>query len=141
LSDKMTEEPQERAIVFDYEASFTDSEKKLFEKIVEFQGDNDITIQELDAQFRLIIKANEILLRYGKCTLKNITLSIIGDPDSEIDEWFFNLHFYNFILDLLHCLQRVHTWNEKDKELFLKDLENNDVKNKYFRCPRVSDES
>jgi hypothetical protein len=137
LANKMVEEPTERVIVVDYDRTFTDSEKKLFEKIWKSPpSDNNITLRELDAQIKLIVKADQILLQYALYHLRKTMLSVYGDPDSKIDEWFFNQHFFNFFKDLMDCLHRVRTWQDKDKEEFLRELEENGLQDKCYRFPR-----
>jgi hypothetical protein len=42
--------------------------------------------------------------------------------EDEIEEWYFKLHFYNFLEDLKECLANVGRWTEKDREEFLHDL-------------------
>jgi hypothetical protein len=139
LQDKMKEESHERVCVFDFEHTFTEGEKALINKtreaLCKFEANPSVELFE--ENISLILKVDEVFLNYGWCTLREILLCQFGNPHSEIDKWFFNLHFYNFVIDLIECLHRVHNWPERENEMFLEDLENG-MKNKVYRLPRGS---
>jgi hypothetical protein len=71
-------------------------------------------------------------------TLKFTMLCFMGDPENEIHKWYFNLHFYNFYIDLSECLQRVQKWPEKERAWFLNFLKEDGMKDRIFRIPRGS---
>ncbi len=138
LRNKMKEEPTERAGVFDFERTFMESEKALINKMNEFYDkfESNPSAALFEANLEVILKADEILLKYAMYTLREIMLCQFGDPESEIEKWYFDLHFYNFFLDLTECWQKVHKWPEEEKEEFLKEMHENCMKNKVYRIPR-----
>jgi hypothetical protein len=139
LQDKMKDESHERVIVFDFERTFTEGEKALINKTREVLCKFEVnpSVDLFEENISLILKVDEVFLNYAWFTLREILLCQFGNPQSEIDKWFFNLHFYNFLMDLIECLHRVHNWSEGDNEMFLKDLESG-MKNKVYRLPRDS---
>ena len=62
------------------------------------------------------------MLNYATYTLREALLSQFGNLDSEIDQWYFNQHFYNFYLDLHEALNRAHKWPREEKEALEKEL-------------------
>jgi hypothetical protein len=139
LQDKMKAESHERVIVFDFERTFTENEKALINKTREALCKFEVnpSADLFDENIKIILKVDEVYLNYAMFTLREILLCQFGNPNSEIDQWYFNLHFYNFLLDLTECLQRVRNWPKGDKEIFLKNLEDG-LKNKVYRLPRDS---
>jgi hypothetical protein len=139
LQDKMQAEAHERVIVFDFERTFTEGEKTLINRMREVLSKFEVNSSAdlFDENIKIILKVDEVFLNYAMFTLREILLCQFGNPNSEIDRWYFQLHFYNFLLDLTECLQRVHNWSEGDNEVFLKELEDG-RKNKVYRLPRDS---
>jgi hypothetical protein len=88
----------------------------------------------------LIFKASEIFFRYATDTFRFVFLSLWGNPESEIDKWYFNLHFYNFFMDIEDYLNHVHKWPQQEKEDFVKFLNETGMASKVFRFPRGSSE-
>lgn len=139
LQDKMKAECHERVVVFDFERTFTEGEKALINKtreaLCKFEANPSVDL--FDENIKIILKVDEVYLNYAMFTLREILLCQFGNPNSEIDRWYFKLHFYNFFMDLTECLQRVHNWSEGDNEIFLKNFESG-MKNKVYRLPRDS---
>ena len=136
----MKQEPHERGVVFDFERTFTEGEKALINKMREVlcKFEENPSGDLFDENIEILLKFDQVLLNYAINTLREIVLCQFGNPNNKIDKWYFNLHFYNFFMDLTECLQRVHKWPEKENELFLKDLEENGLENKAYRVPRDS---
>ncbi len=141
LSKKLIDEPTERVAKIDF-SSFTEPEKVLMEKIRDLQEEHGSKLppEVMEANKDLIFKAYDSLIKYVLDTFRYALLGMLGTYESEIDKWYFNLHFYNFFLDLQECLDRVHKWPDKEREWFLNFLKEDSVKNRVFRFPRGTDE-
>jgi hypothetical protein len=139
LSEKLTDTPEERGARIDF-SSFSEPEKALIRKIWDLQAEygENLPSEVLEANKELVFKANEIFFKYVMNTLKFTMLCFMGDPESEIHKWYFNLHFYNFFVDLNECLDHVKNWPEKEHEWFLSFLKENGMKDKVYRFPRGS---
>jgi hypothetical protein len=142
LSEKLVDEPGERVARIDI-SSFTEPEKLLVQKIWDLQEEYGVELppEVIEANKDLILKAHSILINYVLDTFRYATLSILGNYENEIDKWYFNLHFYNFFLDLKECLDRVHKWPKKECEWFLNFLKEDGMKSKVFRFPRGTKET
>jgi len=116
--------------------SFTEPEKQLFSKIWEIQQEygSSPPSDVIEANKEFIFKAGEVI-GWRVLQLFMFVMKELLDND-EIEEWYFKLHFYNFLEDLKECLQRVRKWSEKDREEFLKDMKERGMLNKVFRIPR-----
>ena len=114
--------------------------KHLLIKMMEFYAkfESNPSADLFDANLDVILKTDQVFLQYGMYTLREIMLCQFGNPDSEIDQWYFNLHFYNFFMDLIECWRNVHKWSGEDNAFFLKDLNEGGMKNKVYRIPRGS---
>jgi hypothetical protein len=140
LEEKMKEERHERVAVLDFERTFTEGEKALINNMreilekFEVTGSTDLIVENL----HVVLKFDQIMLNYAMYTLREVLLYQFGNLDSEIDQWYFNLHFYNFYLDLHDVLDRVHNWPREEKEALEKELKENDLKDRVFRIPRDS---
>jgi hypothetical protein len=116
--------------------SFTEPEKQLFRKIWEIQAKygSSPPAEVMEANREFIFKAGEVVSwRVLELFMFVMREALLGD---EIEEWYFKLHFYNFLADLSECLKRVRKWSEKDREEFLRDMKENDMMNRVFRIPR-----
>jgi hypothetical protein len=116
--------------------SFTEPEKQLFNKIWEIQQEYglDPPADVIEKNKELIFKAREIVGWRVIQLFMFVMKELLGQD--EIEEWYFKLHFYNFLEDLKECLANVRKWSEKDREEFLHDMKQNDMMNKVFRIPR-----
>jgi hypothetical protein len=115
--------------------SFTEPEKQLFNKIWEIEQEYGFSppADVIEANTELIFKAREII-GWRVIQLFIFVMKELLDND-EIEEWYFKLHFYNFLEDLKECLANVRKWSDKDREEFLCDMKQNDMMNKVFRIP------
>jgi hypothetical protein len=121
--------------------SFSEPEKQLFDKIWQIQDEYGLnpSADVVEKNRELIFKAVEVV-GWRVIQLFMFTMKQLLKQD-EIEEWYFKLHFYNFLEDLKECLAHVRKWSEKDREEFLFDMKQNDMMNKVFRIPRnLSDE-
>jgi hypothetical protein len=116
--------------------SFSEPEKQLFNKIWEIEQKYGFSppADVIEANAELVSKAREIIAWRVIELFMFVMKELLGHD--EIEEWYFKLHFYNFLEDLKNCLQNVRKWSEKDREEFLRDMKQNDMMNKVFRIPR-----
>lgn len=87
----------------------------------------------LKKNFELFAKGIQLLMRRAV----DLFVTVMSESlDDEIEAWYFKLHFYNFMEDLIDCLKNVRKWSEKDRAEFLRDMKGSDMMNKVFRLPR-----
>lgn len=134
LSEKLKDVPFE-GIRVDFD-SFPESEKQLFRRILEIQGKNGLepSAEVVEANAEFIFKAREVV-GWRVLELFMFVMRELLNED-EIEEWYFKLHFCNFLVDLNECLQRVRKWSLKDREEFLRHMKQDNMMNKYVRIPR-----
>jgi len=116
--------------------SFTEPEKQLFRKVweIEQKYGSSPPADVLEANNEFIFKAGEVISwRVLELFMFVMRQALLGD---ESEEWYFKLHFYNFLEDLKDCLANVRKWSEKDREEFLRDMKQDNMMNKVFRIPR-----
>ncbi len=125
LSEKLHDEPTERVARLDF-SSFTEPEQQLIQKIWSLQEKygSELPAEVSKANEELLWKTETILCKYVLDTFKFVMLYLLGDCESKIDKWYFNLHFYSFFQNLKECLTRVHNWSQTDREKFQALLEN-----------------
>jgi hypothetical protein len=136
LSEKLKDLSGEM-IKLDYD-SFSQAEKLLFAKVDKIEaeyrktGSSELITENAD----LIYKNIEIIQRRVTELFCYITpLALDCDGTREITKYFFDLHFYNFQVDLTECLRHIRSkWNQKDVDEFLLDLKKNG--SPLFRIPR-----
>jgi hypothetical protein len=116
--------------------SFSEPEKQLFMKIWEIEEKYGFSpsADVIEANTELIFKAREIIGWRVIEVFVFVMKEFLGHD--EIEEWYFKLHFYNFLEDLKNCLENVRKWSDKDREEFLRDMKRDDMINKVFRIPR-----
>lgn len=116
--------------------SFSEPEKQLFKKIWEIEQEYGFSppADVIEANWELIFKAREIVAWRVIELFMFVMKELLGRD--EIEEWYFKLHFYNFLEDLKNCLENVRKWSEKDREEFLRDMKRDNMINKVFRIPR-----
>ena len=133
LSEKLKDVPFE-GIRIDLD-SFPEPEKQLFRKILEIQGKNgsEPSAEVIEANAEFIFKAREVIGWRILELFMFVMRELLGD---EIEEWYFKLHFCNFLVDLNECLQRVRKWSLKDREEFLSHMKQDGMMNKFVRIPR-----
>jgi len=124
-------------IKIDYD-SFSQAEKLLFDKVDKIEaeyrqtGSSELLAQNAD----LIFKNIEIIQRrVTELYCYIVPLALGCDGTREIVKYFFDLHFYNFQVDLTECLRHIRSkWGKKDVDEFLLDLKKNG--SPLFRIPR-----
>jgi len=118
--------------------SFTEPEKQLFRKIWEIEREYGVSppADVIEANKEFIFKASEVIAWRVIELFMFVMKELLGGD--EIEEWYFKLHFFNFFEDLSECLANVRRWSEKDREEFLRDMNQDDMMNKVFRIPRGS---
>jgi hypothetical protein len=116
--------------------SFSEPEKQLFNKIWEIEQEYGFSPPPdvIEANAELVSKAREIIGWRVIELFMFVMKELLGSD--EIEEWYFKLHFYNFLEDLKDCLANVRKWSEKDREEFLRDMKRDNMINKVFRIPR-----
>ena len=136
LAEKMEDFPVEGTTKIDPNC-LTERERALIEKVYEIQdkyGPNLPPLDVLHENRELFNKATEILVR------RTIDLFVTVMPKAflgnEVEEWFFKLHFYNFMKDWMDCINNVQKWTQEDREEWKKDMEESGMMDKVFRLPR-----
>jgi len=134
LSEKLKPVPSE-VIRLDLD-SFSEPEKQLFERVWEIESEygSSPPADVIEANKEFVFKASEVIGWRVIQLFMFVMKELLGND--EIEEWYFKLHFYNFLEDLKECLENVRKWSEKDREEFLLDMKQNDMMNKVFRIPR-----
>ena len=135
LSEKLKDASMDGTTRIDPDC-LTEGEKLLFAKVSEFYAKYGLDFPDdvLAANWELFSKALDVIFRRVLDLFLFVMPKAFGS--GEIEEWYFKLHFYNFYVDLLECLERVSKWPEKEREIFLNDMKQNDGLNKVFRIPR-----
>jgi hypothetical protein len=136
LSCKLDLPVTEKIARFDIRC-FTEEEQLLFDRVTALQekyGGN-VPSEVLEANKDLIFKAEEVIAHYVTDTFKFVMLAVMGGGD-EIEKWYFNLHFVNFLYDLAECLRHVQKWSKKERDDYLSFLKETGMINKAFRFPR-----
>ncbi len=138
LTEKLKEDQPRTVTRLDW-SSFSDAEKLLFYKVSEAEeeyrqtGNTDVLVKNVD----LIYKSLEVILNHVSdlyCYVVPTILSICTWDEFEIIEYFFKLHFFNFVSDFAECIENIQKWSQNDRQEFLLDLKNNG--NHFFRIPR-----
>lgn len=115
----------------------SERERTLFNKVWEIRDKYSPSIPPDDVlaeHHELFSTAQELIIRRAIDLFVTVMpMSFGGD---EIEEWFFKLHFYNFMEDLIDCLRNVRKWSEEDRAEFLRDMKGSDMMNRVFRFPR-----
>jgi len=115
----------------------TEKERALFNKVWEIRDKYTPSLPPDDVfaeHHDLFIMAQTLIIRRAiDLFVTAMPMSFRGD---EIEEWYFKLHFYNFMEDLIDCMRNVRKWSEKDRAKFLRDMKKSDMMNKVFRFPR-----
>jgi hypothetical protein len=116
--------------------SFPENEKQLLRKallIGEEYGPNPPK-ELLEENSEFFYKGLEVIAR------RVIDLFVETIPNTllcdEVEQWYFKLHFYNFLADFGEVLKRVRNWPEKEKERFLRDMRETGMVDSYFRFRR-----
>jgi hypothetical protein len=134
LSEKLKPVPSE-GIRIDLD-SFTEPEKQLLRKVLEINDEygSSPPAEVIEANKEFIFKAQEVVSWRVLELFMFVMKEMLGGD--EIEEWYFKLHFCNFLADLNECLQRVRKWSEKDREEFLSHMKQDGMMNKFVRIPR-----
>jgi hypothetical protein len=136
LSKKLNDTTSENTVRLDFE-SFSEAEKLLFQKIAEIREEYQRTgnIEVLEKNANLVEKDLEVILTRVIQLFSDVVPRVLGcEGNFEVAEYFFQLHFRNFIADLGECLTQVGTWSDEDRKEFIDDLRKNG--SFFFRLPR-----
>ena len=115
----------------------TERERVLFNKVYEIRDKYAPALPPADVLMdnrTLFDKAIEIIVRRTVDLFISVMPNAFGGD--EIEEWYFKLHFYNFLADWVDCLNNVRKWTEKDRDEFLRDMRESGMMDKVFRLPR-----
>ena len=134
LSEKL-EPVQSDVVRLDFD-SFPEPEKQLLTKIIEIHRKygHSPPADVVEANKEFIFKAGEVIGWRVLELFMFVEKTLLGGD--EIEEWYFNLHFCNFLADLNECIQRVRKWPERDREEFLSHMKRDGMMDKVFRIPR-----
>jgi hypothetical protein len=119
--------------------SWSEAEKALFQKVDEINeeyqrtGNDQVLAKNVD----LIDKNIEIMhkrIQELYCHIIPLAMSGHTGINREIIDYFFQLHFMNFEVDLIQCVNNLHSWTESDFKEFLCDLKKNGPF--FYRIPR-----
>jgi len=134
LSEKL-EPASSEGIRIDFD-SFPEPEKQLLTKIIEIHRKYGHSPPDdvVEANKEFIFKAGEVIGWRVLELFMFVEKTLLGGD--EIEEWYFNLHFCNFLADLNECIQRVRKWPERDREEFLSHMKRDGMMDKVFRIPR-----
>jgi len=58
------------------------------------------------------------------------------DLDDDVAEWYFKLHFHNFLKDWIDVVENLRRWKKEDVDEWRKDMDETGMWNKFFRLPR-----
>jgi len=115
----------------------TERERTLFNKVWEIQDKYAPSVPPVDVlaeHHELFITAYHLIVRRAVDLFVTVMPESLGD--SEVEGWYFKLHFYNFMEDLKDCLGNVRKWSEEDRAGFLRNMKKSDMMNRVFRFPR-----
>jgi hypothetical protein len=118
--------------------SFTEPERQLFNRVWEIRDEYGSAppAEVLDANRDFLLKAQQVVfvrvMELFMFVLRELLL------DGEVEEWFLNLHAYNFFEDLSECLGNLRKWPVQDREQFLRGLKENGLLDRVCRIPRAS---
>jgi hypothetical protein len=135
LEAKMPNLPMRGTTRIDWHC-LTPAEKTLFTKIqaIRDQYTPEVPPDDvLQANAPLFDTGLQVLARRAMDVFVTVMPGILGD---EIEAWFFQLHFYNFMEDLIDCLTNVRKWTDSDRREFLRDMQASGMIKKVFRIPR-----
>ena len=135
LAESMKDFPIEGTTKIDPNC-LTERERKLVRKVDEIQEKYAPNLPPLDVLHEnreLFIKASEIVVRRVLDLFVTVMpKAFLGD---EIEEWYFKLHFYNFMKDWIDCINNVQKWTEEDREEWKKDMKESGMINMIPRLP------
>jgi hypothetical protein len=118
---------------------FSEQERALLVKVTEILENSSPDLPPAGVMlenYELFSKASEIIVRRAMELFAHAMPRLGGG--GEIDTWFFNQFFYNFLLDYTECLKTVYNRSEKERQDLLSYLQENDKLNVVYRI-RPSD--
>ena len=124
LSERLKDLPSE-CIRIDFD-SFPEPEKQLLKKVRAMHdkyAPREPPEQVIEENAELIFKACEVIARLvADLFVEVMPMTLACD---EVEQWYFKLHFFNFLADWGEWFQRVGKWSDKDREEFLNDMKQN----------------
>lgn len=118
-------------------ACLSESEKRLFARVEEIIDEYGGTVPPdhvLAENGELLWKAVEIVVRRAVDLFSTVMPGAFGG--GEIVEWYFKLHFCNFLADWAECVANLNKWSEEDRRQFLVDMKRDGGLDKVFRLHR-----
>ena len=118
-------------------ACLSESEKHLFERVGEIIDEYSVAVPPdhvLEENMELFSKATEVIVRRAVELFSTVLPKAFGG--GEVVEWYFKLHFYNFLVDWTECIANLGKWSEEDKREFLVDMKRDGMLDKVFRLHR-----
>lgn len=135
LAEKMEDVPIAGTTRIDWNC-LTERERMLFDRVCEIRdkyAPSPPPDDVLAENFELFVKGIQLFMRRAVDLFVSVMSSSLG---GEVEEWYFKLHFYNFMADLTDCLVNVQKWSEEDRARFLKDMHESGMIDRVFRLPR-----
>lgn len=136
LADRMKDNSVQSSTRID-PACFSESEKRLFarvEEIIDECGGAVPPDHVLVENGELLWKGVEIVVRRAVDLFSTVMSGVSGG--GEIVEWYFKLHFCNFLADWNECVANLNRWSEEDRRRFLVDMKRDGGLDKVFRLHR-----
>jgi hypothetical protein len=137
LSEKLKPVPSE-GIRIDFN-SFTEPEQLVLLKNFELDDKyrSRWTREAILENKELILKGNHIVIE------RVIELFLFAMPRAlmldEVEQWFFRVHFYDFLERWIMCQKNVRKWSQKDREYFLRDMKGKTESDKKSKNESVID--
>jgi hypothetical protein len=135
LAEKMEDVPIAGTTRIDWDC-LTERERMLFDRFCEIRDKYAPSLPPDDVlaeNFELFVKGIQLFMRRAIDLFVSVMSSSLG---GEVEEWYFKLHFYNFMKDLTDCIENVKKWSDGDRAEFLRDMHESGMIGKVFRLPR-----
>jgi len=105
---------------------------------------SQLSDSELLARADEIFEDSHLLAKWHELYLRRIVDVFVTmfpgltafDLDDDVAEWYFMLHFYNFIKDWVDVVGNLRRWKKEDVEEWRKDMDKTGMWGKAFRLPR-----
>jgi hypothetical protein len=133
LSKKLEAESSKSMAGFDADC-FSPQEKQLFAKVDEIVAKGNfenLPYEAIMENLDLVSKAYEIKMRKAAQLFTFFMSNLCGG--GEVETWFFNQFFYNFIIDYMEGLETISKCSEKQRNDFLAYLKENDKLGTVFK--------
>jgi len=105
---------------------------------------SQLSDSEMLARAEEIFEDDQLLAKWHELYLRRIIDLFVTafprltayDLDDDLAEWYFKLHFHNFLKDWIDVLENLRRWKKEDLEEWKRDMDQTGMWNKFFRLPR-----